>query len=389
MTLLGIVGILLGLAAWPFAFLHRSRSRVAVFALAYVAHVLSAVVYYIYVQTAPADTAMYYGDSFGMYEEGFGLSTQFIIYFVQSIKLVFGGSYLDYFFLFQSFGFFGIVLLMRTFEEIYAGLTLPQPRWTYLLLLLPGMYFWTSGIGKDAPLFTACCLATWATMQVRRRYIALAAAIVLMLLIRPHIALIAAPAAMWAVFSDRTTHPLLRTVLILASISGVAAAAATIKSTFQLDVTSADSVSDFLEARDSFMTSDEVGNTAVINAPYPVRVFSFLFRPLFVDAEGAFGYIASAENVLLLVLFMLMTLNARTLWAATKAEPFLRYAVISSLGITLALSIDYYNVGLGLRQKTMVVPGFLTVFIALSAVRMARRRTHQFLQVVRARPRMA
>lgn len=388
MTLVGIFGILLGLLAWPFACVERTRTRVTVFALLFLAHVASAVVYYLYVQTAAADTEMYYNDPFDQFHEGFGVNTQFILWVVQNMKLVVGGTYLDYFFVFQAFGFFGIVLLMRAMEEIYATLDLEQPTWTYLLLFLPGLHFWPSAIGKDAPLFGACCLALWATMQVRRRYLALAAAIVVMLLVRPHVALIAVAAVTWTVFGDRSTHPLLRGVLVLASLAGLIVAAATMRSTFQLDVTSADSVSDYLAVRSSFIGSGsaDVGNTAVISAPYPVRVLSFLFRPLFLDAEGVFGYIASFENVVLLVIFGFTLLRLRVVIAAMKAVPFVRYALIASVGITLALSIDYYNIGLGLRQKTMVVPGILLICVAVAALREARRRASQVAEVVRATP---
>jgi hypothetical protein len=112
-TIVGLVGILLGLLAWPFAFVERTRLRVSVFALAFLVHVASAIVYYLYVQTASADTAMYFYDPYGLYGEGFGLNTLFIVYVVQAMKVVFGGTYLDYFFVFQSVGFIGIALLME------------------------------------------------------------------------------------------------------------------------------------------------------------------------------------------------------------------------------------------------------------------------------------
>jgi hypothetical protein len=48
------------------------------------------------------------------------------------------------------------------------------------------------------------------------------------------------------------------------------------------------------------------------------------------------------------------------------------------------LAIDYYNVGLGLRQKTMVLPGFIIAVVVLAAVRHARRRRVAFIQPARA-----
>jgi hypothetical protein len=383
---LGVFGILLGLLAWPFAFIERSRARAALFALAYLTHVLCAIAYWLYSQTNASDASLYYLDPYGMYVLGFGFSTQSVVWLVQTIKSVFGGTYLDYFFLFQAFGFFGIALLMRIMEEIYIGLDIPQQRWTYLLLFLPGIHFWTSAIGKDAIIFTGCCLAIWASMQVRRRYLALGVAIFLMILVRPHVALITAAVMTWTVFADRSTHILLRGLLVVVSLAAFVFAVATIKTSLYIDVTSADSVTDFLATRDNFVQRGDLGTTGVANAPYPIKVFSFLFRPLFLDANGAFGYVASLENSVLLAVFGAMALRARTLFSAARAVPFVRYALISSIGITLALSIDYYNVGLGLRQKTMVIQGFLIVFVAVSALRQARRRAGEAAQTMRASP---
>jgi hypothetical protein len=387
-TALGVLGILLGLLAWPLAFVHRTRARVGLFAALFLTHAICGFIYYNYAVNFGSDSSMYYFGINGYYETGFGLSTQFIIFVVQTIKGAVGGTYLDFFLLFQAFGFFGIALLMRVMEEVYTALDLPQTPWSYLLLFLPGIHFWTSAIGKDGILFTACCLALWAAMHLKRRYLAFAIAMGLMILVRPHIALIALVAASWTMLRDRTTNVMLRTVLVLVSLGGLVVAAATMKSTFALDVTSADSISDFLAVRDNVKatsSSDDLGNTAVLNAPYPVRVLSFLFRPLFVDADGPFGYIASLENTVYLFIFGFLLLRIRTLLAALRSAPFIRYALIFAGGVTLALSIDYYNVGLGLRQKTMVVPAVLIIFIAIAAIRQAQLRAAQVVQPMRIR----
>jgi len=374
MTFIGILGMLLGLLALSYAWIERTRVRVAVFAGLFLSHTFCAFVYHSYAVNYGSDASIYYYGYEG-FETGFGTSTQFIIYITQAIKTATDATYLDLFLVFHAFGFFGVALLMRTFEEVFASVDLPQPTWSYFLLFLPGINFWTSAIGKDGLLFTACCLAAWAVMNLRRRYVALAAAVGLMILIRPHIAVIAVVAAAWTVLADRTSNALLRGTLVLASLGGLVVAAATMKSTFALDVTSADSISDFLAVRENALaSSDDLGNTAVLDAPYPVRVLSFLFRPLFLDAEGAFGYIASFENTVFLFIFGFFIVRFRILFAAVKRVPFLRYATIFGLGVTLALAIDYYNVGLGLRQKTMVVPAFLVILVAIGAVRAARRR---------------
>ena len=51
----------------------------------------------------------------------------------------------------------------------------------------------------------------------------------------------------------------------------------------------------------------------------------------------------------------------------TRQVFFIRFALVFSIIITLTLALVYYNVGLGLRQKMMIMPGLL-VFFAASTV---------------------
>jgi hypothetical protein len=44
-----------------------------------------------------------------------------------------------------------------------------------------------------------------------------------------------------------------------------------------------------------------------------------------------------------------------------------RYSLIFAVALIALLSLVYYNVGLGLRQKMMMMPGLLTVFAATLA----------------------
>ena len=384
MTFVGIFGILLGLLAWPFAFVERTRLRITIFFLAYVLHVACAFVYHQYALTNITDASLYYFDPYKSYEFGFSTGTQGLIFFTQAIKSVIGGTYLDYFLLFQAIGFFGIAFLIRTIEEIYASVEVPQSVWIYLILFLPGMNYWTSGLSKDAPIFAAVCLALWGAMQPRRRYLAIALAIGVMILIRPHVGMIASVAIIWAVLSDRATHPLLRVALVLLSLGGLAFAAASLRATFNLDVTSTESLSNFVEWHEGFLQSDEVGNTAVVNISYPFKLLSLLFRPFFIDANGFFALIASVENLCLVLIFGMLAFNSRTVWAAMKAEPFIRFALIFALGLTAALAFGYYNIGTGLRQKTMFIPAYLLIFAAVVAVRQARRHSAQAVRMIRA-----
>jgi len=372
MSLLGIVSILVGLLTAKFAMVERSRLRVFTFAALYVAHLVASFVYFGYVQAEGGDSELYYYDELDFYNRGFALGTGVLIYFVQYLKELIGGTYLDYFMMFHTIGFCGVALLMRVFEEIYVGLRTEQQPFVLLLLLLPSIQFWTGAIGKDAPLFLAACLSLWAAVNVRKRWIAMGAAVTLMLLVRPHIALVALVAAAVAMLLEKQFSKLVRSGLLIVALVGAAFAVATIQSALRLDLTDADSISTFLEARDTVAQSAAGGNTSV-QGSFGLRMISLLFRPFFFDVEEMFGYIASVENAFLLMIFATIFARLPTVISLFRRSAFVRYAATFSFGVAIVLALAYYNVGLGLRQRTMFLPGVLALFVTILAIRAERR----------------
>ena len=371
MTLVGLLGPIIALLAWQMAFVERTRTRAAIFFLAFLTHIGTTILYYFWVQTTVADTILYYDDPYSFYGTGFGMGTRFVIYMVQYLKDILGGTYLDYFLLFQAFGFWGVVLMMRIFEEIHIELGTKQSPFTYLLFFLPSIHFWTSAIGKDAPLFLAASLAVWSAMQLRRRFIAFGLSILIMVLFRPYIALAALMALALSAFIDPRNSVGTKLVLLLAAFAAVVPVLGTVENTFRVDVTSAESVSDFFQYQSEISAQDE-GGSAVVGASYPVRIFSLLFRPLFVDANGAFGLIASLENLFRMFILFQRLRNFGSVKKLVRSVFFVRFGSIFAVVLILLLGFVYYNVGLGLRQKVMFMPGLLTLFVAVLAVKHAK-----------------
>lgn len=368
MSLLGIVSILLGILTFRIAIVEPTRMRISMFAILYVIHLAGTFVYFAYVQTQGGDSELYYYDELDFFNRGFALGTGVLIYFVQYMKQLIGGTYLDYFMLFHTIGFTGVALLMRTFEEIHLGLETEQRALALLVLLLPSLQFWTNAIGKDAPLFLAASLSLWAAVNIRKRYIALGLAVGLMVLVRPHIALVSVVAVAIALLFDTQYSRWTRAGLFIVALAAGAFAVATIQSALRLDLTDADSISTFLEARDSIATSAAGGNMSVTGS-FVVRLFSLLLRPFFFDVEDLFGYIASVENVFLLMIFTAIAARFPTLVGLFRRTAFIRYAVTFTIGVVIVLALAYYNVGLGLRQRTMFFPGVLCILVMLMALR--------------------
>src|SRR5690349_9072920 len=105
MTLVGFLGVCLSLLGFSFAPMRRTGPRLAAFTIAWLAHLAGTLVYYKYVQSHPADAWLYYNDPLHWYYTGGEIGTTSTITFVQIIKLTFGGTFFDFFMIFQSIGF--------------------------------------------------------------------------------------------------------------------------------------------------------------------------------------------------------------------------------------------------------------------------------------------
>jgi hypothetical protein len=371
--IIGLVGILISLAGFRFARAGESRQRFALFVMLLLAHIGASLAYYLYAQEFGGDVLLYYYDQFGIYNEGHtGLSTVFVINFVQFLKEHLGGSFFEYFLLFQSMGFWGILFVLRSFDDIHIELGQPTFNRLYLLLLLPGLHFWTSSIGKDAPVFLGVAMCTWAAFRLQTRYLVFAAGLVIALLVRPHITLIALVALALTVLLGRNTRMLTRGALLAVTVGGIVSVAGLVSDTLNgLNLTSTDSVTEFIETKSS-VSEESGGDLSIMGASFPVKLFSLLFRPFFVDATGALGYVASLENVVLMLIILALVWRFGTSLQVARGALFARFAFIFFVMLTILLALVNYNVGLGLRQKMMMMPCLLTFFVAIMAVRAAR-----------------
>lgn len=374
MTLFGLLGIVISIAGFHFARAHETKARLVLFILLLLMHVGAALANYLYAQSFGSDATLYYYDEYDIYGRGEGgLSTIFIINFVQSTKGYLGGSFFDYFLLFQAAGFWGILFVLRTFDEIHSELGQPLFNGLYLLLMLPGLHFWTSAIGKDGLVFLGVAMCTWSAFRLRSRYLGFGAGVVIALLARPHIALIALVALALAVLLGRNTRILTRIALLAVAVGGIVSVAGLVSNTFAgLNLSSADAMTEFIQTR-SNVNEEAGGDIDIIGASFPVKLVSLLFRPFFIDATGLLGYAASLENLVLLIIVLILLVRFRTALQIAQGAMFARFAAILFVTLTVLLAMVNYNVGLGLRQKMMVMPCLLAFFVALMAVRKARQ----------------
>lgn len=362
--IVSLLGLVISLFAYLIAFPQPYQRRFDVYAALLSLHIVATIAYWLLSFESGMDAFLYYRDPFGFYSESaFKSGTYFVVHMVQVIRSTLGGSFLDHFLFFQCFGMVGIALIIRCFNEIAESLHLNVPLPVFAIVFLPGLHFWTVAIGKDGPMIMAVALSVWAALNIQRRIAWMAVALIIMVLIRPHVAaMVMAGNAAALLFTKQLSAKARIAMAPIALIGlGFAIAEATRRLGVSIDT---QSVSDFVDAQQE--NGERFGSGANLESlPLPLKVWALLFRPFFYDAEGVMQWTASVENAVLLYFFGYVAWNWRLLLWLAKNIYYVTYCLVFGNLLILALALVNYNIGLGQRQKMMVLPALLCVYATI------------------------
>ena len=307
----------------------------------------------------------YGGDAWGYYQHARfdyvqpNLGSEFIAW-ISSIPVGMGFTYWPLAFLYNAAGAVGLIFFYAALEE---GTAESKSVFAQLLIavcmLVPSLSFWTSGIGKDAPAFLAVGIFSWSVMAFGRRQPAAAAAVLIMLPVRPHVAaLMVLSVAAGTLF----VKELRGTVRFgIGAVSAAGAAFAVPLALLSSGTARFSSIGEFISDRQEHNMGG--GSSVDITAMNPaLRMFSYLYRPLPGEASG-FGQLAeSFDNVFLI---LLTALGVFAILRAGSIRIFRTYSIPIFYGVSclVLLSQVTANIGLASRQKWMLVPALMLVIV--------------------------
>lgn len=334
----------------------------------YLYHLFFFVVYYITTIISRSDSQEYYrkaseiGSKFSFFQF---TGTQFIDNFT-ALFVQFGLSYESLMLLFSWFGYIGFVYAYIFFRENIPMKVKVFKRYDLLtlLLFLPNMHFWTASLGKGALIFSGLMLFAVAIKKPRQRIFILLLGGYFVYMIRPPVMLFVLVGVMIGLLTGSEKLGIgTRIILVLASVFFLYSVSDTILGVANLQ-NSENVVDDFQvyskEQSDRLETSSS--GVAMQTYSLPYKLFTFWFRPLFVDSPSALGIFSSAENLLYLLLFFKI-FNRRFLVFIRKAPYMVKMSAITFLVASYAMTFVMSNLGIIMRQKTMVMYfGFFVVY---------------------------
>ena len=360
-----IIGLLLSVSIKNYF-----RSSLARSVSLYLWHSFFCIIYFAYVLNYGGDATGYFKMSLQPDIE-FAFGTYGVRFLVSFLSQGLGLSFLGCSLVFQTVGYIGLLAFDGALREVTFDKSRKIRSLAALIVFLPSISFWSAGLGKDSLSFCAMGLALWAALSLKSRWWLLIVAILIMLLVRPHMAgMLALGLAGSFVFQRGIPLP---QRMVLGSIT-IGAAAYLVPLGLNYagvgEDAGAQDIMYYIEGRQGHNLKGG-GAVDISNMSPPVQMLTYLFRPTLVEARNLFSLAAALDNTILLFLFIaggwaiirkplpvhLVAHNRMFLW-------------IYSLLAWLILSMTTANLGIALRQKWMFAP--MLIFLLISVIGRAR-----------------
>ncbi len=321
------------------------------------------------------------------------MGTHFIDIVTGVVYAFTGATKLGGFFVFSWLGFLGLVLFYRGFRIAFPDGD--GRRYAYLVLFMPSLLFWPSSIGKESWMMLTLGLTSYgvARMLAAKRFGLLAFALGLsgIVMVRPHVGLIAIVALFGAYLLRKSPKPSLLSLPAKLLVLGVLAVGTIIVlsqlSTF-FGVKSIDSQSTQHILDYTTQQSTQGGSAVeIVHPSSPINVayaaISVVFRPWPYEAGNLQGLVASLEGLFLLGLTLTSFKRLASVPRAMLQRPYVAYALVYALIFTYAFSA-IGNFGILSRQRVQLYP-LLFVLLCVPAgfgrangtTRVSRQRARQ------------
>ena len=258
--------------------------------------------------------------------------------------------------IYSLIGYLGFLLFYLVIKENVPSLELLKRKKIFsisifpVFLFLPNIHFWTSGIGKDTLLFFCVALFTYGIFNIRKRFFYIIISIIISIIVRPHILAFMLLGFGFGYLFSSSLKNYQKFFLILLFMGSFALMFNYLLNFVNLESTDSQSIESFTNRSNENLNS---GGSAVDmqSYPYPIKLFTFLYRPLFIDSPNILGLLSSFEN--LLILFFSLSVFKKGFFREFKvANHIIKGIFFIFLFGALTFPLILSNMGIMLRQKT-------------------------------------
>lgn len=328
--------------------------------LLYLYHLLFYGVYTWYAYNNPSDSKNYFeviSGFQGSWFELFGTDTAIIHFFGYPFYQL-GFNYDMLMVTFAWFGYLGFVYAYLFFREkipikikVFKSVDLLT-----LILFLPNMHFWTSSLGKGSAIFLGLMMFTYAIVKPKSRLFLLILSSIIIYYIRPHVFMFVAVGTVLGYMSGKEKIPLWQKALVFFGLGG-ALILLQDQILAVMDLQDSENLIEDFQAQSAKKAEDLSASGSGVDMssyPLPFKLFTFWFRPLFIDAPNILGLIVSGENLIYLLLF-LKILKKDFIAFIKKSPAVVKTSFVIFISTSFAMTFVMSNLGIIMRQKSMVM----------------------------------
>lgn len=338
------------------------KTKRMLFFLLSVFHFFITLYYWSYSLTNIADSTMYYDTTRTTHLSWldlFGGDTSFIRFILYPLLHFFSLNYLGSFFVFSIFGLLGFYYLFKVLLSVSYG---ASKRWLYLLFL-PQLHFWTCALGKDSLIFMQISLILYLWF-FNKKLLYYLVPLLIIGFVRIHILLLLISGYGLAIFflDKKRVSPAKKFFLICVAVGVFAFLFPYLAE--RINVSSLGDVVEFADSESTKYSSGGGSSIDLSSSIFPVKFFSYLFRPLFFDVWSFLALEASIENLFWLYLFIKVCYSIfrdKKYYSDNKEKVLVPFVV--TIIVILPLSYTLSNLGIAMRQKTMVFPLLYFLFM--------------------------
>jgi hypothetical protein len=269
------------------------------------------------------------------------------------------------FLLYGIIGFLGILMFIKWTEvTIGTNVMCGKINVLYLFFFTPNLHFWTANIGKESLIFFSVAAILYSLVSNKFKSISFVVASLLLLIIRPHVALMLLLAIVLVISVEPKFNFKKRITVVIASFSTALLLVYMVLQLTKIKYFDWDRIKYFNDY--SILSFRHSGSyVPMLNHNYFYRIFSLNFRPLFYDVNSFLGVIASFENALMLSIVVL------GLFFSCKFRKKMQYFswMKIAFGFTIIASLlyiqRYANLGIFMRTKIMFQPFLIIAFLGI------------------------
>lgn len=276
---------------------------------------------------------------------------------------VLGLSYFTGTMLYSLIGFIGIAYFYKIAVQLVPyNSQLGKYKLFPLLFFLPSLHFWSCAVGKDTLLFFCIAIYSYGLLKPIKRLPLITIGLLLAYFIRPHMTLFMLLAYGFAYFITSKVSTFQRIIFFGIMIGVSVTILPKVLEFARVEDADIESFDEFADNKSALLSRANVGSAVDITSyPFPLKVVTFLYRPLFFDAPNVLGLFVSIENLILILLSIKVTRNKPI--AVYRKAPFVVQGMVWFLIIgTLAFSQTLGNLGIMIRMRNMFLPGMI-IFI--------------------------